>query len=267
MVGKFVEFFGDGLSELPLAARATIANMCPEYGATVGFFPVDQETLSYLRFSGREESQVALVEAYCREQQLLRADGMPDPEYSEALEIDLGGIEPSLAGPRRPQDRIPLREAQVSARATIAEEVSAGASAEPVAVHDGGNSYELSNGSVVIAAITSCTNTSNPEVMVGAGLMAKKAVELGLSTPPWVKTSLAPGSMVVTEYLRDAGLDQYLDQLGFNLVGYGCTTCIGNSGPAAAPGGAGDRRRVAGGGGGAIGQPQLRGAGPQRRAR
>ena len=235
VVGKFVEFFGDGLGELPLAARATIANMCPEYGATVGFFPVDEETLSYLRFSGREESQVALVEAYCREQQLLRTDGMPDAEYSEVLEIDLGGIEPSLAGPRRPQDRIPLREAQASARATIAEEVSAGASAEPVAVHDGGDSYELSNGSVVIAAITSCTNTSNPEVMVGAGLMAKKAVERGLSTPPWVKTSLAPGSMVVTEYLHEAGLDQYLDQLGFNLVGYGCTTCIGNSGPLPLP--------------------------------
>ncbi len=235
VVGKFVEFFGDGIGALPLAARATIANMCPEYGATVGFFPVDEETLSYLRFSGRDDAQVALVEAYCREQQLFRTDAMRDPEYSEVMELDLGEIEPSLAGPRRPQDRIPLREAQASARATVAEEIAAGASAEPVAVQDGAATYELSNGAVVLAAITSCTNTSNPEVMVGAGLLAKKAVERGLSTPPWVKTSLAPGSKVVTEYLHEAGLDQYLDELGFNLVGYGCTSCIGNSGPLPLP--------------------------------
>ena len=231
VVGKFVEFFGTGLTTLPLAARATIANMCPEYGATVGFFPVDDETLNYLRFTGRSDEQVALVEAYCREQQLFRTDETPDPEYSDLLEVELGSIEPSLAGPKRPQDRIGLHEAQASARATIAEEIEGGASAMPVQVAANGHSYELSNGSVVIAAITSCTNTSNPEVMVAAGLLAKKAVERGLSTPPWVKTSLAPGSRVVTEYLDEAGLTEHLDALGFNLVGYGCTTCIGNSGP------------------------------------
>ena len=231
VVGKFVEFFGPGLSSLSLAARATIANMCPEYGATVGFFPVDDETLNYLRFTGRSDEQVALVEAYCREQQLFRTDETPDPEYSDLLEVELGSIEPSLAGPKRPQDRIGLHEAQSSARATIAEEIEGGASATPVQVAANGHSYELSNGSVVIAAITSCTNTSNPEVMVAAGLLAKKAVERGLSTPPWVKTSLAPGSRVVTEYLDEAGLTEHLDALGFNLVGYGCTTCIGNSGP------------------------------------
>ena len=231
VVGKFVEFFGPGLSALPLAARATIANMCPEYGATVGFFPVDDETLNYLRFTGRSEEQIEIVEAYCREQQLFRTDDMPDPEYSDVLELDLATIEPSLAGPKRPQDRIALHEAQSSSRATIAEEIEAGASAAPVAVVSNGDSYELSNGSVVIAAITSCTNTSNPEVMVAAGLLAKKAVERGLRTPPWVKTSLAPGSRVVTEYLDEAGLTPYLNELGFNLVGYGCTTCIGNSGP------------------------------------
>ena len=231
VVGKFVEFFGPGLSALPLAARATIANMCPEYGATVGFFPVDAETLNYLRFTGRSEDEVALVEAYCREQQLFRTDETRDPDYSDLLEIDLGSIEPSLAGPKRPQDRIALHEAQSSARATIAEEIERGASAMPVQVAANGHSYELSNGSVVIAAITSCTNTSNPEVMVAAGLLARNAVERGLSTPPWVKTSLAPGSRVVTAYLDEAGLTEYLDALGFNLVGYGCTTCIGNSGP------------------------------------
>ena len=231
VVGKFVEFFGPGLDALSLAARATIANMCPEYGATVGFFPVDAETLNYLRFTGRSDEQVALVEAYCREQQLFRTDETPDPEYSDLLEVELGSIEPSLAGPKRPQDRIGLHEAQASARATIAEEIEGGASATPMQVAANGHSYELSNGAVVIAAITSCTNTSNPEVMVAAGLLAKKAVERGLSTPPWVKTSLAPGSRVVTEYLDEAGLTEYLDALGFNLVGYGCTTCIGNSGP------------------------------------
>ena len=231
VVGKFVEFFGPGLSALSLAARATIANMCPEYGATVGFFPVDAETLNYLRFTGRPEEQVALVEAYCREQQLFRSDETPDPDYSDLLEIDLGSIEPSLAGPKRPQDRIALHEAQSSSRATIAEEIELGASATPMPVAANGHTYELSNGSVVIAAITSCTNTSNPEVMVAAGLLAMKAVERGLSTPPWVKTSLAPGSRVVTAYLDEAGLTEYLDALGFNLVGYGCTTCIGNSGP------------------------------------
>ncbi len=230
VVGKFVEFFGRGLSGLPLAVRATIANMCPEYGATVGFFPVDAETLAYLRFTGRDEL-VPLVEAYCREQQLFRTDATPDPEYSELLELDLSTIEPSLAGPKRPQDRIALRDVQASARATIAEEVAAGASATPVHVGENGVEYDLSNGAVVIAAITSCTNTSNPEVMIGAGLLAKKAHERGLQTKPWVKTSLAPGSQVVTDYLREAGLTEHLDALGFELVGYGCTSCIGNSGP------------------------------------
>ena len=231
VVGSFVEFFGPGLSRLPLASRATIANMCPEYGATVGFFPVDEETLRYLRFTGRPEASVALAEAYCREQRLFRTDDTPDPEYSELLELDLGTIEPSIAGPRRPQDRIALGEAQRSVRATIAEEVAAGAGAAPVAVARNGGSYELSNGSIVIAAITSCTNTSNPEAMVGAGLLARNAVARGLRTPPWVKTSLAPGSRVVTGYLDEAGLTEHLDALGFHLVGYGCTTCIGNSGP------------------------------------
>ena len=237
VVGKFVEFFGPGLSRLPLASRATIANMCPEYGATVGFFPVDAETLNYLRFTGRPDEGIERVEAYCRAQQLFRTDETPDPEYSGLLELDLATIEPSLAGPKRPQDRIALSDAQRSARATIAEEIAAGASSAPVAVPGDGNgsSYELSNGSVVIAAITSCTNTSNPEVMIGAGLLAKHAVERGLRTPPWVKTSLAPGSRVVTEYLDEAGLTEYLDALGFNLVGYGCTTCIGNSGPLPEP--------------------------------
>ncbi|MDA1062241.1 MAG: aconitate hydratase AcnA, partial [Chloroflexi bacterium] len=239
VVGKFVEFFGPGLSQLPLASRATIANMCPEYGATVGFFPVDEETLNYLRFTGRPDEVVERVEAYCRAQQLFRTDETPDPDYSEVLELDLTEIEPSIAGPKRPQDRIALADAQRSARVTIAEEVAAGASATPVAVAAGadghGSSFELSNGAVVIAAITSCTNTSNPEVMVGAGLLAKRAVERGLKTPPWVKTSLAPGSRVVTEYLDEAGLSEHLDALGFNLVGYGCTTCIGNSGPLPEP--------------------------------
>jgi aconitate hydratase len=234
VVGKFVEFFGHGLTSLPLAARATIANMCPEYGATVGFFPVDDETLAYLRFTGRDEI-VSLVETYCREQRLFRTDDTPDPEYSEVLELDLGSIEPSLAGPKRPQDRIALKDAKASSIETSEDEVKAGASAEPVHVGENGVSYDLTNGSVVIAAITSCTNTSNPEVMVGAGLLAKKAVERGLATKPWVKTSLAPGSTVVTEYLDEAGLTPYLDQLGFNLVGYGCTTCIGNSGPLPEP--------------------------------
>ncbi len=230
VVGKFVEFFGTGLSQLPLAARATISNMCPEYGATVALFPVDDETLRYMRFTGRDEDIVEVTEAYCKAQSLFRTDATPDPVYSETLELDLGSIEPSLAGPKRPQDRIPLSEAQTSSRATIAEALAAGASPEGIHVSDGVE-YDLTNGSVVIAAITSCTNTSNPEVMVGAGLLAKKAAERGLRTKPWVKTSLAPGSKVVTEYLDESGLTPYLDELGFNLVGYGCTTCIGNSGP------------------------------------
>ncbi len=231
VVGKFVEFYGPGLANLALAVRATIANMCPEYGATVGFFPVDDETLNYLRFTSRPDDVVARVEAYAKEQGLFRTDATPDPVFSETLELDLSTIEPSLAGPKRPQDRIALSAAKAAATRDIAAEVAAGAGAAPVHIERDGGSFDLSNGDVVIAAITSCTNTSNPEVMVGAGLVAKAAVEAGLKTPQWVKTSLAPGSKVVTDYLNEAGLTPYLDQLGFELVGYGCTTCIGNSGP------------------------------------
>ena len=205
--------------------------MAPEYGATVGFFPVDEETLSYLRFTGRDEAQVALVEAYCKEQGLFRTDGTPDPSFSAMLELDMGEVEPSLAGPRRPQDRVLLRESKDAWQDALAELAGDGVDAPPVEVARNGASFEVGHGSVVIAAITSCTNTSNPEVLVGAGLLAKAAVERGLQRKPWVKTSLAPGSKVVTDYLDAAGLTPYLDELGFNLVGYGCTTCIGNSGP------------------------------------
>jgi aconitate hydratase len=227
VVGKFVEFYGAGLSNLPLASRATIANMAPEYGATMGFFPVDAETLNYLRFSGRDDELVNLVEAYSKAQGLFRTDDTPAPIFSDTLELDLGEVEPAIAGPKRPQDRINLKDAkQDFARngITMADPANR---AKTVKV----DSFDLKQGAVVIAAITSCTNTSNPEVMLGAGLVAKKAVELGLKTPPWVKTSLAPGSQVVTEYLDAAGVTPFLNQLGFNLVGYGCTTCIGNSGP------------------------------------
>ncbi|HJP41701.1 MAG TPA: aconitate hydratase AcnA, partial [Dehalococcoidia bacterium] len=236
VVGKFVEFFGEGLSSLPLAARATIANMAPEYGATMGFFPVDDETLAYLRLSGRDEFQVQLVEEYCREQGLFRTDGEADLLFSDRLELDLGDIGPSIAGPRRPQDRIGLRDAKSAWRETLPTLLSADGrpDAEATLTLDG-SEYRLANGSVVIAAITSCTNTSNPELMLGAGLLAKKAVEKGLSRKPWVKTSLAPGSQVVSEYLRASGLSPFLDELGFDLVGYGCTTCIGNSGPLPEP--------------------------------
>jgi len=262
VVGKFVEFYGPGLSALSLPDRATIANMAPEYGATIGFFPVDEETLSYLRFTGRPTEVVDLVEAYWKEQGMFRTEETPDPEFSDTLELDLGTVEPSLAGPRRPQDRVPLREAKKTFRAGLrsmiekdfaaveatdkaaverylAEETGNAAGKDaalekvmrPAEVAQGDTSYTLRHGSVVIAAITSCTNTSNPAVLIGAGLLAKKAVERGLSTKPWVKTSLAPGSKVVTDYLREAGLTPYLEALGFHLVGYGCTTCIGNSGP------------------------------------
>jgi aconitate hydratase len=233
VVGKFVEFFGPGLEHLTIADRATLGNMCPEYGATIAIFPIDEMTLDYLRLTGRDAARVELVEAYARAQGIFRRPGDPDPAYSEAIELDLATVEPSLAGPRRPQDRVSLRHSksgfqaalgslQVAARKTAATAVAV---ADPPALAD------LDHGSVVIAAITSCTNTSNPSVMIGAGLLAKKAVERGLARKPWVKTSLAPGSKVVTEYLAKAGLQRYLDQLGFNLVGYGCTTCIGNSGP------------------------------------
>ena len=228
VVGKFVEFYGTGLSSLSLPDRATIANMAPEYGATMGFFPVDSETLSYLRFTGRDAERVALVEAYTKEQGLFRTDETPDPIYSDTLELDLASVEPTLAGPKRPQDRVPLR----GAKQAFAKSMQ-GQDAKQVHVKNNGDQFDLHNGSVVIAAITSCTNTSNPSLMIGAGLLAKKAVERGLQSKPWVKTSLAPGSKVVTDYLAAAGLMTYLEKLKFNLVGFGCTTCIGNSGPLA----------------------------------
>jgi aconitate hydratase len=273
VVGKFVEYFGHGLASLPLADRATIGNMSPEYGATCGFFPVDDETLRYLRMTGRPEERVALVEAYCKENMLWHEPG-EEPTYSQVVELDLATVEPSLAGPRRPQDRVPLREAKqafIDALDTFGvdytngshdqavadtfpasdptTEQSPGGEPEPVpdaatthvatiekkTVPVPGEDYGLEHGSVVIAAITSCTNTSNPSVMIGAGLLAKNAVERGLERRPWVKSSLAPGSKVVTEYYERAGLTRYLDELGFNLVGYGCTTCIGNSGPLPEP--------------------------------
>jgi aconitate hydratase len=243
VVGKFVEFHGPGLAELALADRATIANMAPEYGATCGIFPVDSETIRYLRFTGRPEWRVELVQAYCREQGLFHDAATPEAMYSTTLELDLGTVQPSLAGPSRPQDRVPLREVHRSFREALPGLQSrakpktpalpmapAEAPRVPATVPTDG-AHELHDGSVVIAAITSCTNTSNPSVMMAAGLLAKKAVALGLKSKPWVKTSLAPGSKVVTAYLRDAGVLPALEALRFNLVGYGCTTCIGNSGP------------------------------------
>jgi aconitate hydratase len=234
VVGKFVEFFGPGLDRLTIADRATLGNMCPEYGATIAIFPIDEMTLDYLRLTGRDEARVQLVETYARAQGLFRTPGDPDPVYSEVIDLDLAEVEPSLAGPRRPQDRVALRGAKAGFEAALGglQAAAAKKTATAVAVAEPPLATAvLDHGSVVIAAITSCTNTSNPSVMIGAGLLAKKAVERGLKQQPWVKTSLAPGSKVVTEYLRKAGLDRYLDQLGFNLVGYGCTTCIGNSGP------------------------------------
>ena len=233
VVGKFVEFFGDGLDHLPLADRATLANMAPEYGATCGIFPIDNETLDYLRLSGRDNDQIALVEVYARAQGMFREPGQAVAKYSSQLELDLSKIEPSLAGPKRPQDRVPLRQAKDmfnSALTTMQKERGLAASGGiTTSIH--GEQVQLKDGAVVIAAITSCTNTSNPSVMIGAGLVAKKAAERGLQVKPWVKTSLGPGSRVVTEYLNAAGLTQALEQLGFHTVGYGCTTCIGNSGP------------------------------------
>jgi aconitate hydratase len=225
VVGKFVEFYGAGLSSLTLPDRATIANMAPEYGATMGFFPVDSETLAYLRFTGRHEDQVRLVEAYAKEQGLFRTDQSPDPVFSDRLEFDLANVVPTMAGPKRPQDSVPLAQAK-SAFAKSLE-----GRPKHVSVRNNGDHFDLGDGSVVIAAVTSCTNTSNPSLMLGAGLLAKKAVERGLSTKPWVKTSFAPGSKVVTDYIEKAGLWPYLESLRFHLVGYGCTTCIGNSGP------------------------------------
>ena len=269
VVGKFVEFYGVGLSSLSLADRAMIGNMAPEYGATMGFFPIDAETIKYLRFTGRDEAQVQLVEAYCKAQGLFRTDDTPDPIFSDSLELDLGTVEPSLAGPKRPQDRVPLRSAKkmfrealtadldrtgtvaavaaakqamsvagspqlsVSVVATDPEEQAAVDSTVPVEMN--GQKFSIRHGSVVIAAITSCTNTSNPSVMLAAGLLARNAVARGLTTKPWVKTSLAPGSKVVTDYFRAAKVMDALEKLRFNVVGFGCTTCIGNSGPLPQP--------------------------------
>jgi len=232
VVGKFVEFYGPGLPSLSLADRATIANMAPEYGATIGFFPVDSETLHYLRLSGRDADQVQLVEAYAKAQGMFRTEASADPVFSDKLELDLSTVEPSLAGPRRPQDRVPLQKSkQMFLEALPAMLTKQTQAVSSVTVSDNGHKYDLAHGSVVIAAITSCTNTSNPSVMVAAGILAKKAVERGLEVKPWVKTSLAPGSRVVTDYLKETGLMPYLERLRFHLVGYGCTTCIGNSGP------------------------------------
>jgi aconitate hydratase len=225
VVGKFVEFYGTGLSSLTLPDRATIANMAPEYGATMGFFPVDAETISYLRFTARDEEQVKLVEAYTKEQGLFRTDATPDPIFSDKLELDLATVVPTMAGPKRPQDSVPLTQAKASFDKTLTAPV------KHVNVQQIGDTFDLADGAVVIAAITSCTNTSNPSLMLGAGLIAKKAVARGLTTKPWVKTSFAPGSKVVTDYIEKAGLWPALNALRFNLVGYGCTTCIGNSGP------------------------------------
>jgi aconitate hydratase len=238
VVDKFVEFFGPGLNSMSLPDRALVANMSPEYGATMGYFPVDAETLRYMRLSGRPEEAIALTEAYCRTQGLFRSPESPDPEYTQTLELDLGSVVPSLAGPKRPQDRVALNAMKsVFQNALTAPVKERGYDLKPEAVDrkakigTNGSSYEISHGAVVIAAITSCTNTSNPSVMVAAGLLARKAVEKGLKVKPFVKTSLAPGSRVVTDYLKKAGLIEPLAELGFNVVGYGCTTCIGNSGP------------------------------------
>jgi aconitate hydratase len=239
VVGKFVEFHGEGLSSLSLADRATLGNMAPEYGATCGIFPIDEETLNYLRLTGRSPERVALVEAYAKAQGMFRTASSPEPEYSDTLVLDLGTVEPSLAGPRRPHDRVPLGRSKAAWLDALPELKAAAKSKgevkDAVRVRLDGSEASIGNGSVVVAAITSCTNTSNPSVLIGAGLLAKKAVERGLAVKPWVKTSLAPGSKVVTEYLRESGLLASLEALNFHVVGYGCTTCIGNSGPLPEP--------------------------------
>jgi aconitate hydratase len=237
VVEKFVEFFGSGLDALSLPDRATIANMAPEYGATMGFFPVDSATLKYLRLTGRPEAQIDLVERYCKTQGLWREQDVR-PDFTDVLSLDLADVEPSLAGPKRPQDRVPLREMKPAFREALTSPIgpkgfglAAGELDATGTVTDPSGAHDIHHGSVVIAAITSCTNTSNPSVLIAAGVLARKAVARGLSTQPWVKTSLAPGSRVVTDYLDQAGLSKDLDALGFHTVGYGCTTCIGNSGP------------------------------------
>jgi len=235
VVEKFVEFYGSGLSSLSLADRATIGNMGPEYGATIGYFPIDEETLRYLRLTGRDPDLIRLVEAYAKEQGMFRTDTSPDPLFTDTLELDLGTVVPSVAGPRRPQDRIPLTESKKAFTEALPSLMKGGDAGKKMALEINGNKVELGHGAVVISAITSCTNTSNPSVLIGAGLLAKKAAEKGLTRKPWVKTSLAPGSKVVTEYLRDSGLLTHLEKAGFHVVGYGCTTCIGNSGPLPEP--------------------------------
>ena len=235
VVEKFVEFYGSGLSSLSLADRATIGNMAPEYGATIGYFPIDDETLRYLQLTGRDPEQIKLVESYAKEQGMFRTDSSPDPMFTDSLELDLGSVVPSLAGPRRPQDRVPLTESKQAFREALPSLMKSGDAAKTVTVQMNGDKFQIGHGSVVISAITSCTNTSNPSVLIGAGLLARKAAEKGLMRKPWVKTSLAPGSKVVTEYLKDSGLLADLEKLGFHLVGYGCTTCIGNSGPLPEP--------------------------------
>ncbi|RME98671.1 MAG: aconitate hydratase AcnA, partial [Alphaproteobacteria bacterium] len=234
VVGKFVEFYGPGLDHLSLEDQATIANMAPEYGATCGFFPIDEDTIAYLEATGRDGERIALVKAYAQAQGMWRETDTPDPVFTDTLELDLGTVEPSLAGPKRPQDRVPLNTADTAFASALESEFGQpGATAKRVPVE--GRNHDLGNGDVVIAAITSCTNTSNPSVLIAAGLLARNAHARGLSVKPWVKTSLAPGSQVVTDYLEKAGLQDDLDALGFDLVGYGCTTCIGNSGPLPEP--------------------------------
>ncbi len=235
VVGKFVEFFGPGLASLGLADRATIANMAPEYGATIGFCPVDAETVRYLELTGRDPEQIALVEAYCKEQGLFHTDQTPDPQFTDTLELELGTVEASLAGPKRPQDRVLLKEAKSGFAKVLTQTFKKKEPQKSAPLSFSGEDFTLQDGSVVIAAITSCTNTSNPMVMVGAGLLAKKAVEKGLTVKPWVKTSLAPGSKVVADYLKKSGLLSSLESLKFHIVGFGCTTCIGNSGPLPEP--------------------------------
>jgi aconitate hydratase len=235
VVEKFVEFYGPGLSSLSLADRATIGNMSPEYGATIGYFPVDEETLKYLKLTGRSPKLIKLVEAYSKRQGFFRTDSTPDPLFTDTLELDLAQVEPSLAGPRRPQDRVPLTQAKRSFKEALPSLLRSGEPGRKVPVQLNGDRVQIGHGSIVISAITSCTNTSNPSVMIGAGLLAKKAAERGLKAKPWVKTSLAPGSKVVTDYLKKTNLLKYLERVGFYLVGYGCTTCLGNSGPLPEP--------------------------------
>jgi aconitate hydratase len=237
VVEKFVEYFGSGLSNIPLADRATVANMSPEYGATCGYFPIDDITLEYLRGTGRDAKQIELIESYAKAQGLFRTDASPDPKYTDVLHLDLGDVESSLSGPRLPNERVPLIDMKQSFRSSFPDETADAEENIPLTVDltIDGNAEKIGHGAVVIAAITSCTNTSNPSVVMGAGLLAKKAVELGLTRKPWVKTSLAPGSQVVTDYLDAAGLTPPLEALGFNTVGYGCTSCIGNSGPVPEP--------------------------------